>query len=141
MKNHNVYEFTGDIEKSIKDGDIRNIILFENSISPVNKILNSFADKKSVEANDKFPFDYNLIKTRSPWRIGTIQIKEIKLKDIIIKNEFFDSEKFLNDIKIIIKSFKNTINGIVIPSHCIFKKDIVQILNDNVRDTKVVIIN
>ena len=141
MKNHNVYEFTGDIEKSIKDGDIRNIILFENSVSPVNKILNSFADKKSVEANDKFPLDYNLIKTRSPWRIGTIQIKEIKLKDIIIKNEFFDSEKFLNDIKIIIKSFKNTINGIVIPSHCIFKKDIVQILNDNVRDTKVVIIN
>ena len=141
MKNHNVYEFSGDIEKSIKDGDIRNIILFENSISPVNKILNSFADKKSVEANDKFPFDYNLIKTRSPWRIGTIQIKEIRLKDIIIKNEFFDSEKFLNDIKIIIKSFKNTINGIVIPSHCIFKKDIVQILNDNVRDTKVVIIN
>lgn len=141
MKNHNVYEFSGDIEKSIKDGDIRNIILFENSISPVNKILNSFADKKSIEANDKFPFDYNLIKTRSPWRIGTIQIKEIRLKDIIAKNEFFDSEKFLNDIKIIIKSFKNTINGIVIPSHCIFKKDIVQILNDNVRDTKVVIIN
>lgn len=141
MKNHNVYEFSGDIEKSIKDGDIRNIILFENSISPVNKILNSFDDKKSIEANDKFPFDYNLIKTRSPWRIGTIQIKEIRLKDIIIKNEFFDSEKFLNDIKIIIKSFKNTINGIVIPSHCIFKKDIVQILNDNVRDTKVVIIN
>lgn len=141
MKNHNVYEFSGDIEKSIKDGDIRNIIVFENSISPVNKILNSFADKKSIEANDKFPFDYNLIKTRSPWRIGTIQIKEIRLKDIIAKNEFFDSEKFLNDIKIIIKSFKNTINGIVIPSHCIFKKDIVQILNDNVRDTKVVIIN
>ena len=141
MKNHNVYEFSGDIEKSIKDGDIRNIILFENSISPVNKILNSFTDKKVIEANDKFPFDYNLIKTRSPWRIGTIQIKEIRLKDIIAKNEFFDSEKFLNDIKIIIKSFKNTINGIVIPSHCIFKKDIVQILNDNVRDTKVVIIN
>lgn len=141
MKNHNVYEFSGDIEKSIKDGDIRNIIVFENSISSVNKILNSFADKKAIEASDKFPFDYNLIKTRSPWRIGIIQIKEIRLKDIIAKNEFFDSEKFLNDIKIIIKSFKNTINGIVIPSHCIFKKDIVQILNDNVRDTKVVIIN
>ena len=142
MINNNVYEFTGNIENAIKNGEFRYIILFEGINSPINKIVNSFQNIKKVEENNFFT--RNLIETRSPFRIGRIHINLLETNNIFVKDGSNSSINFkaLKDlINYICKTYKNNI--IAFPIFGImnqYKNDIIDILKETVRGTKVQVI-
>jgi hypothetical protein len=141
MKNHNVYEFTGNIESSIKNGDIRQIFLFPGISNSLLKLINSFENKKEIEASEDFPYQQTLIKFRSPFRIGEQQLRVINPNNIFSR-DFFDKKEFRVFIQKACKRFKNSINVMPINGNLSqFRKDIIGILEENVRDTKVVILN
>ena len=141
MKNHNVYEFTGNIESSIKNGDIRQIFLFPGISNSLLKLINNFENKKEIEASEDFPYQQTLIKFRSPFRIGEQQLRVINPNNIISR-DFLDKEEFRVFIQKACKRFKNSINAMPINGNLSqFRKDIIDILEENVRDTKVVILN
>lgn len=140
MKNHNVYEFTGNIESAIKNGDIRQIILFSGINLSTFKFLNSFENKKEVEPTNDFPYKQILIKHRSPFRIGEIQTRLIYLDNIFSSK--IDKKALESAIKDISKKFKNSmilfpIQGSLTP----FRNDILNCLNDNTFNTKIIILN
>ena len=81
-KNHNVYEFSGNLESAIKNGEFRYIITFPGITNPVTKLLNTFDDKKEFIEDS---FKRTLIKTRSPFRIGTIQINILEVDNVYSK--------------------------------------------------------
>lgn len=142
MINNNVYEFTGNIENAIKNGEFRYIILFEGINSPINKIVNSFQNIKKAEENNFFT--RNLIETRSPFRIGRIHINLLETNNIFVKDGSNSSINFkaLKDlINYICKTYKNNI--IAFPIFGImnqYKNDIIDILKETVRGTKVQVI-
>lgn len=142
MINNNVYEFTGNIENAIKNGEFRYIILFEGINSPINKIVNSFQNIKKVEENNFFT--RNLIETRSPFRIGRIHINLLETNNIFVKDGSNSSINFkaLKDlINYICKTYKNNI--IAFPIFGLmnqYKNDIIGILKETVRGTKVQVI-
>lgn len=140
MKNHNVYDFTANAETAIKNGDIRQIILFSNIYLPINKFLNSFENKKEIDATDEFPYKQILIKSRNPFRIGEIHTRIIYLENIF--NIDFNKNAFTTAIKDICKKFKGSINALPINGPLLsVRKDILDILEANVFNTKVVILN
>jgi hypothetical protein len=142
MKNHNVYEVSGDIEKKIKNGDFRVIIKFPTINSLIDKL--NFENKKEITDNTEYPFKETLIKFYSPFRIGQHLLSVINLpEDILIKNGkdiHFDTFKFEHAIQLICKKYKNTIIALPICGNLTqFKETITKVLEDNIRDTKVVI--
>lgn len=140
MKNHNVYDFTGNIEMAIKNGDIRQIILFPDVYLPINKFIASLGKGKLIEPSEDFPYKQVLIKSRSPFRIGEIQTRLIYLDNIFDKS--INKERLVEAIKIICKKFKGSINALPIMSSLnIARKDIIECLEANVFNTKVVILN
>lgn len=141
MRNHNVYDFKGNIEDSIKNGDIRQIFLFPGITNSLIRLLDSFENKKEIEPSESFPYKQTLIKFRSPFRIGEQQLRLIHPEDIISRDSF-DKEAFISFIQCSCKRFKNSIN--IMPISGIlnqYRKDIIDILESFVRDTKVVILN
>ena len=87
MQNHNVSEFSGDIEAAIKNGNFDSIILFPEIISDLTKFLDTFDDKKEITENQ------TLIKTRSPFRIGLIRITLLYFKDVLTKKVGYSFNK------------------------------------------------
>lgn len=141
MKNHNVYEFTGDLEKAIKNGDIKQILIFPGVSTQFLKFLNSFPNFKEIEPNETFPYLRKIIKHRSPFRIGEMQIQIIYIEDIITKNNI-NLSSFKEFIKWFCSKFKNNISGLHISGNLLqFRKEIVDTLNEVVRDTKILILN
>lgn len=114
MKNSNVCEFRGDIEKALKNGEINQLIVFKNSINyNLQKFLNSLGNIKEIEASDDFPYTQTQISFRSPFRIGTQKIKLIHI-DNIINNDKIDSEKFKEILDDITKHYQYSVVGIPI---------------------------
>lgn len=140
MKNHNVYEFNGNFEKAVKNGDVKQIILFSNINLPLLKFFNSLGEAKEISPNEEFPYKQILIKSRSPFRIGEIQTRLIYLDNIFDK--VIDKEKLTEAIKFICKKFKGSINVLPIMSSLnLVRKDIIECLEANVFNTKVLILN
>ena len=71
-KNHNVYDFSGNLENAIKNGEFRYIITFPGVSNSVTKILNTFDDKKEFIEDY---YDKGLLKIKAPE--GT----EIEIRD------------------------------------------------------------
>ena len=141
MKNHNVYEVSGDIETKIKNGDIRQIIIFQGIPNPLSKILSLFPEKKEIEQTDVFPYTQQLIKFRSPFRIGEQQLRLIEVEDIISKTAF-NEKNFITLIQNICKKFKNSITLLPLSGPLNqYNKDINKLLEENVHDTKIVVLN
>lgn len=141
MKNHNIYKFTGNITSAIKNADISQFIIFPSISCPLNRIFDSFSDKKEIEPSDDFNYKQTLIKFYSSFRIGIQKIHLIKPENIITTN-YFNKKEFTILIKSICKKFKNSINAIYIPNQLIqYRKDIIDILENNVRNTKIIILN
>ena len=146
MRNHNVYYVSGDIEKKLKNGEFRRIIKFPGIKYLIDDLAPEY--KHDIEHLDpeQYPFKETLYKFRSPFRIGPIHINSIHLSDdILIKTDYknwkFDVVKFKNAIIAICRQHKNTIIALPIYSQLMqFKSVIIKVLEDNVRDTKVVII-
>lgn len=141
MKNINVYEELGDVEKKIKNGYYRAFITFPGCLTIIDKI--NFEDKKIKESTEEYPFEELIIKTRSPFRIGIIYINKINVNGVLKKDKVweFNAQEFIKAIKIICKKYKNTIIALPICGVLTqFKPEILKILNENVRDTKVIII-
>lgn len=137
-KNHNVYEFSGNLESAIKNGEFRYIITFPGITNPVTKLLNTFDDKKEFIEDS---FKRTLIKTRSPFRIGTIQINILEVDNVYSK-EGINTNELTKLIQTLCKNYKNNIIAFPIMNNLVpFRNKILEILNDNVRDTKVVILN
>lgn len=140
MKNHNVYDFSGNFETAIKNGDIRQIILFSNVHLPINKFLAALGEGKIIEPSEEFPHRQILIKSRSPFRIGEIQTRLIYLDDIYDKT--INKEKLIEAIKNISKKFKDSINLFPIMGPLNYERNtIVKSLEENVHNTKIVILN
>lgn len=141
MKNDNVYIISRDVEKKIKNGFFRAFITFSGNYNILDKI--SFNETYLKESTEDYPFEELVIKTKSPFRIGTIIINKIILNNVLKKNKVidFDEKIFEESVKIICKKFKNTIIGLPLENNLIqFKDKIIKILNENVHNTKVVII-
>lgn len=140
MKNHNVYNFNGDIEKAIKNGDLSQIILFDNIKLPICKFLNSFINLKNIEKTIDFPYNQSLLKFRSPFRIGERNIRLIYLN--AISEGKIDKQQLSKDIKNICKKFKNSISLLPIQGALIqYENDILECLETNTVNTKIVILN
>lgn len=140
MKNHNVYEITGDIEKKIKNGEFRVFITFPGNNSTINKL--NFEDIKDLESDTDL-FNIKRITTYSHFRIGKIIIDILNCNEVLKKEKVFefDINEFKKVIDSVIKKYKNTIIALPICGNLLaFKNDIVKVLEDNVRDTKVVIL-
>ena len=140
MKNHNVYEISGDIEKKIKNGEFRAFITFPGNNSTINRL--NFDDIKELESDTEL-YNIKRIKTKSHFRIGYIIIDIINCNQVLKKEKalIFDIDQFKKVIDSIIKKYKNTIIALPICGNLLpFKSDIVKVLEDNVRDTKVVIL-
>lgn len=142
MKNHNILEKEGNIEDAIKNGDYSYIILFESVFNPVENILNSFPENSEKENNESFR--KVLFKNKSPFRIGKIRVEAYYLKNILIKNKkyTFNKEKFTTIIKDLCKEHKQSM--ILLPMSFTansFRKEIYEILETNIHDTKVTILN
>lgn len=138
----NVYVFDGNLEKAIKNGDFQNIILISEINNPINKILTTFSDIKEIEKTNDFNYRQSLIKFRSPFRIGTLQIRTIVLDNIIDKNvrNSFNLNKLEHDIKNISKKYKNNIILLPLSGQLINSKDeILENLQKTIKDTKVII--
>lgn len=138
MRNHNVSKIIGNIEYQIKNGDFNIILFLENNNSSFKRIISEIGEQKDI--SDSEDFIKKLVKTRSPFRIGPIRFELITLKNILIKdiNYTFNSELFQNIIKNICKNNKN--KNILLPidgSLLSFYRDIENVLNETVRDTKV----
>ena len=141
MKNHNVYEVSGDIETKIKNGDIRQIIIFQGIPNPLSKILSLFPERKEIGQTDTFPYTQQLIKFRSPFRIGEQQLRLIEVEDIISKTAF-NEKNFITLIQNICKKFKNSITLLPLSGPLNqYNKDINKLLEENVHDTKIVVLN
>lgn len=137
-KNHNVYEFSGNLESAIKNGEFRYIITFPGITNSVTKLLNTFDDKKEFIEDS---FKRTLIKTRSPFRIGTIQINVLEVDNIYSK-EGINTTELTKLIQTLCKNYKSNIIAFPIMNNLVpFRNKIIEVLNDNVRDTKVVILN
>ena len=137
-KNHNVYEFSGNLESSIKNGEFRYIVTFPGISNSVTKLLNTFEDRKEFNENS---FKRTLIKTRSPFRIGTLQINVLEVDNIYSK-EGINITELTKFIQFLCKNYKNNIIAFPIMNNLVpFRNKIIEVLNDNVRDTKVVILN
>lgn len=142
MKNHNILEKEGNIEDALKNGDYSYIILFESVFNPIENILNSFPENSEKEDNESFR--KVLFKNKSPFRIGKIRVEVYYLKSILVKNKkyIFNKEKFTTIIKDICKEHKQSM--ILLPMSFTtnsFRKEIYEILETNVHDTKVTILN
>ena len=142
MRNHNVYEVNDDVEKKIKNGDYRGIIKFPSVNIAIDKMV--FDDTSEIPASEEYPFDEMLIKLRSPFRIGVQKISLIKLNENIFqrnnKSWNFNKSEFEKAINLITKKHKNCMIALPIcGALCEYRSDIIKILEDNVRDTKVVI--
>ncbi len=142
MQNRNVLEKTGNIENAIKNGEYPFIILFDGIFNPTEKILNSFIENIEKENNESFK--RVLFKTKSAFRIGVIRVECFYFKDIIVKDKkyIFNKEKFTNIIKDFCKNHKQTM--FLLPMSSIsnnFKKEIYEILETHVHDTKITILN
>lgn len=142
MRNHNVYEVNDNIEKKIKNGDFRGIIKFPGINTLIDKMV--FENTVEMPVDESYPFNETLIKLRSPFRIGTQKINIIKLGESIFhrdgKNWKFDEEEFKKAIELIMRKHKNRILALPIcGSLSEYRSDIIKILEDNVRDIKVVI--
>lgn len=142
MRNLNVYEVNGDTEKKIKNGDYRAIIKFPGVNIAIDKM--TFEDTSVVPATDEYPIDETLIKLRSPFRIGLQKISLIKLNENIFqrinKSWKFNKSEFEKAIILITKKHKNCIIALPICGALNeYRFDIIKILEDNVRDTKIVI--
>jgi hypothetical protein len=138
MRNHNVSEFSGDIKTAIKNGNFNSIILFPEISTELTKFLDGFEDKKEISETE------TLIKTRSPFRIGVIRITLLYFKDVLTKKVgySFNKKEFEKSIQDLCKTHKNKI--ILFPfsnQFNQFRKDIESILEQNVRDTKIVVLN
>lgn len=138
MQNHNISEFKGDIKTAIKNGNFDTILLFPEISNDLTKFLNSFENKKEISE------EKTLIKTRSPFRIGLIKITLHYLTNILTKkvNYSFNLVDFEKLIQNICKTHKNKI--ILFPifnQFAQYKKDIYNILEKNVRDTKIIILD
>lgn len=141
MKNHNVSYFKGDVETAIKNGDFRNILIFPGISSSFIKFLESFPNPKDIEPTEEFPYKQTLLKFRSHFRIGEQQVRLVHIDDIINRNEF-DEEKLVSFIQNFCRLRKNTINVFPASGSLLhYSSEIEKILNDNVRDTKFVIIS
>ena len=142
MRNHNVYEVNDNIEKKIKNGDFRGIIKFPGINTLIDKMV--FEDAVEIPADESYPFNETLIKLRSPFRIGTQKISIIKLSESIFQRDGkswkFDEEEFKKAIELIMRKHKNRILALpVCGGLSEYRSDIIKILEDNVRDIKVVI--
>lgn len=140
MKNHNVYEISGDIEKKIKNGEFRAFITFPGNNSIINRL--NFDDIKELESDTEL-YNIKRIKTKSHFRIGYIIIDIINCNQVLKKEKalIFDIDEFKKVVNSIIRKYKNTIIALPICGNILpFKNDIVKVLEDNVRDTKVVIL-
>lgn len=140
MKNHNVYEISGGIEKKIKNGEFRAFITFPGNNSIINRL--NFDDIKELESDTEL-YNIKRIKTKSHFRIGYIIIDIINCNQVLKKEEalIFDIDEFKKVIDSIIRKYKNTIIALPICGNLLnFKNDILKVLEDNVRDTKVVIL-
>ena len=141
MKNHNVSYFKGDVETAIKNGDFRNILIFPGLATNFVKLFESFPNTKEIEPTEEFPYKQTLLKFRSHFRIGEQQVRLVHIDDIINRNEF-NKEKLTSFIKNFCHLRKNTINVFPISGSLLhYSSEIERILNDNVRDTKFVIIS
>lgn len=141
MKNHNVSYFNGDLESTIKNGNFNNVLVFSGLPASFTKIFDSFANNKVLEPTADFPYKQTLYKFRSHFRIGEQQLRLIHLDDIITRNTFDKAglEKFIHTFCI---KRKGTINAFpILGAFTQHIKEIENILNDNVRDTKFVIIS
>lgn len=137
-KNHNVYDFSGNLENAIKNGEFRYIITFPGISNFVTKILNTFDNKKEFIEDS---FKRTLIKTRSPFRIGTLQINILEVDNVYSK-EGIDTKELTKLIQTICKKYKNNIIAFPIMNNLVpFRSKILEILNANVRDTKIVVLN
>jgi hypothetical protein len=126
----------------LKIGEYNCIILFDNIFNPINKVLETFSENIEKENNN----DYIkvLFKGKSAFRIGVIRVEAFYLKDVLTKNNTynFNAEKFKSIIKELCKNHKQSM--FLIPTSNIvngFKKEIYNILEEVVRDTKVTILN
>lgn len=142
MQNQNVYEANYNIEKKIKNGDYRIIIKFPGINIAIDKMV--FNDTSEVPASNEYPFNETLIKMRSPFRIGIQKINIVKLNENIFqrnnKSWTFDKTEFEKALKLIIKKHKNCLIALPICGALNeYRSDIIRILEDNVRDAKVVI--
>lgn len=142
MRNHNVYEVNDDVEKKIKNGDYRGIIKFPGVNIAIDKMV--FDDTSAIPATEEYPIDETLIKLRSPFRIGVQKISLIKLSENIFqrnnKSWSFDKAEFTKSINLITRKHKNCVMALPICGALNeYRSDIIKILEDNVRDTKVVI--
>jgi hypothetical protein len=140
MKNHNVYEISGDIENKIKNGDFRAFITFPGNISTINKL--NFDNIKELESDTDL-YNIKRIITKSAFRIGRIMIDIINCNQVLKKDKAwtFNVDEFQKVVQSATKKYKNTIIAIPICGNLLnFKNDIVKVLEDNVRDTKVVIL-
>jgi hypothetical protein len=140
MKNHNISEISGNVEQKIKNGDFRVFITFNGNNSTINKL--NFDNIKELESDSDL-YNIERIITKSPFRIGKIMIDIINCNQVLKKDKAwtFDTVEFEKIINLIIRKYKNTIIALPICGNLLnFKNDIVKVLEDNVRDTKVVIL-
>lgn len=141
MNNHNVYSENRNIEKNIKNGRYRALITFPECSTIIDKL--SFENTKIKEGNEEYPYNELIINTKSPFRIGIIIINKINITGVLKRNRVwsFDTQEFTKALKIVCKKYKGTIIGLPIEGPLQqFRGEILKILNENVRDTKVVLI-
>jgi hypothetical protein len=141
MKNHNISYFKGNVETSISNGDFRQILIFPGVSSSFIKFLDSFQDRKEIEPSDEFPYYQTLLKIKSPFRIGLQQVRLIHVNDFISKNEL-DVNGLKNFLLKFCSKFKNSINALPLTGvlSC-YTSEVEKILDEIVRDTKIVIIS
>lgn len=126
----------------LKIGEYNTIILFDDTFNPLQKIIDSFPEKIEKENNENYK--NILIKNKSPFRIGIIRINIFYFKNVLTKknNLNFNKEKFTILIKEFCKEHKQSM--ILLPMSSIlnnFKKEIYEVLETTVYDTKVTILN
>lgn len=140
MKNLNVYEFKGNIEKALKNGEINQLIFLSEINYKLQKTLKTLGEIKTINANDDFPFYQELISYRSPFRIGPQQIRSIYL-DNIIKNGEIDLEKLKNNLKDISRKYKYTVIGFPIEGILTqFSAEVRELIYEYINSGKIAII-
>lgn len=140
MKNPNISEYKGNVEIALKNGDFGQILMLNGVSAEFIKSIPSVEDAKIVEKTDDFPYSYSLLKFRSPFRIGTQQLKVFKIDEIASRDKF-DEENFKNLIIAFCKKFKNSLTLLPINgSLTVHGPKIEAILNKNVFGAKFVIV-
>lgn len=130
------------MKQVLKIGEYNTIILFDDIFNPIQKIIDSFPEK--IEKNNNENYKNILIKNKSPFRIGTIRINIIYIKNVLTKNNSlnFNRENFKLLMKDFCKDHKQSM--ILLPLSTVvntFRKEIFDILEEVVHDTKVTILN